>query len=519
MKKIALIAFVIFAGIACTNEYLAPDTVPSHSVIFTSEMDFGNRVQVNGRMTFGDVSAGIVSRDWTFPSGVDILGSDDDIKSTESVVKVVFKNAGQYEIKLHQKFQNEAFVNGKVAGTESDTTFVITVLDSVKVDMKVQKIDRNNMPAESLNLRAEAQNEIEAGKFVELTPELIGEPETVTWILEGATPSTISSMEPVRVKYKKLGVYDVKLIAFRNRPNGGDTLEYKSLIKVIPSSDPVTLDAVSNVPGSPTSIALNFSRDMDPASLNPANFNVKVTNEDLPISMKVNTVSLKAGEENVVMLGLSSPIYNDDEIEVSYSGALKTSDGVAANSFENKSLSFIKNNLLAASVFDEGFENSLEENWPYQWWGGIWGEYNLKISNTVSHSGNKSARIEYKPNGGMIIGHKVNGEVARFKAKSGKKYEIGYWLRVESIGKNKVGTGVPDIRFYWEPGTNWGVGGVELTEDLPLNKWVYIKAPYAEFNEDGDYQFWIRGFNENNPESVIYYLDDISISEVSLRPK
>ena len=520
MKKSLIIILITLVALACSKDYIVPGEVPSHSVVYTSETDFNNRVQINGRITFADASPGIKSRTWTFPSVVDILNSDKDDASSESIVNAVFKQTGTYEIKLSQVFNREAFVGTRMVGTTLDTTITVTVLDSVRVLATGTKLSKEGLPSGNLTISSNAKNQIEAGKFIELSPSLIGEPEVVTWILPGSATPTVTSNSPIKVKYSRVGTYDVKVIAFRNRPAGGDTLELKQLLSVIPSSDPVTLDDVKSVRSNDKQIALTYSRDLDPVGLKAGDFSVNVKNKGSQIPVNISSASLDASKPNILYLNLSSSIYNDDAITVTYTGInLRTADGIQADKFENVEMLFDNINILAGSPFDESFESSENANWPYQWWGGIWGEYNFNISNAESRTGKKSAFIEFKPNGGMIIGHKVGADVARFAAKAGKKYQIGMWIKVVTVGKNAEGKGKPDLRVYWEPATNWGVGAaMEFDEQTPLNKWVYVTAPIAEFNNDGNYQFWFRGFNENNKEAVKFYLDDLSVSEVNLRP-
>lgn len=520
MKKIAYIYFTLLLAFGCTNEYLAPGTEPSHGVVYTSEMDFGNRIQINGQLAFGDVSPGIVSRKWTFPADVDILNSDNDTESTESVVKAKFKKPGVFSVKLNQEFKSEAFINGKVRGTTNDTTIVVTVLDTVHLTLKANVLDKSGNIGSNLVIKNLARNEVEAGKTIRLFPTATGEPATLTWTLTGGTPATVTGLspdfKPVDVKYNKVGLYDLVLVGNRTRPAGGDTITYKEFFKVIPSTDPVTLDAVQAKDGK---VALSFSRTMDPTTLNPANFKVSVINKTKSVPVSVTAVALDPNAENVVMLSLSGAIYNDDEIKVSYTkGALATADGVASASFDNQAVSFITNNVLVPSIFDEGFESSASADWPYQWWGAPWDAYKLTVTNDDKHSGGKSAKVELNAKGGMIIGHTVSGAAARFKAEKGKTYEIGFWLKLTSLGANLAGSEDPNIIFFWEPNTNWGAGRYNFTSDTPLNKWTYVKVSNAEFTADGNYQFWVRGFNGNNDKPLTFFMDDITIHEVKLRP-
>lgn len=519
MKKIFYLLVSVLAVWSCANEYVAPDVEPSHSVIFTSEMDFGNQIQVNNSLSFGDVSPGVISRKWSFPQGVDILESENDSISTSQRVKTVFSKVGTFQVKLNQKFNAPAFINGMLRGTENDTIITVRVIDSVRVNFTANFVNKNGTLGAPLTIKDLARNEITAGTTIRYTAVNAGEPERLEWALEGGAPLTSAATGTFDVKYKKVGVYDIQMIGNRARPFGADTLALKEFLRVVPSTEPVTLDGVTSVPAQTNKIALNFSRDMDILTTNLSHFSVTVTNKGKTIPATVIAATVDPAQENVVILTLSGRIYNNDEIAVSYTrGQLATSDGVAADAFVNRNLSFVKKNLLEGSPLDTGFEKSLDSNWPYLAWGAPWDAYKLTVTNEEKHSGAKGAKIELKPNGGMIIGHTMNGEVVRFKAEQGKTYEVGFWIKVKSLGNNAAGKEAPNVIFFWEPNTNWGAGRVNLDSTLPLIQWTYVATTFAEFTATGNYQFMIRAFNGNNPSALIFYMDDISLSEVELRP-
>ena len=84
MKIFYAVAGLLVAAVGCSEDQDIKLVEPSHRVIYTSEMDFQNRIEVGGDISFGDASAGVASRQWTFPQGVvDILGSDNDETSSE----------------------------------------------------------------------------------------------------------------------------------------------------------------------------------------------------------------------------------------------------------------------------------------------------------------------------------------------------------------------------------------------------------------------------------------------------
>ncbi|MBX2875240.1 MAG: hypothetical protein KTR30_24190 [Saprospiraceae bacterium] len=521
-----LLSYIILgvAGVfllACEKAYEAPMEENNHVSIVTSQMDFANTIQVEGELTFGDVSRGVVSRTWTFPEGVvDIMDSDNDVTSAEEIVKAVFNKPGEYPIQLNLQFAGNAWVGNQQGGNTFDTTILVKVLDFVKIAIQANYINEDGSTGDPLSVADLAKNEVTASKSVRFTYTAEGEPADFLWEFEGGDPGVIKTAESeIDIKYKRMGTYGLRFIASRNRPNGGDTLEFKDFISVVPSTDPVNLEQITEKDGA---IALVFSREMDPTTLNAGDFAVTIENKEAVINPSLAEVSIDANEGNIVLLALAGEtLYNDDQVKVSYTpGQLSTLDGVAATAFAEQTLAFNKVNILEEqSDFDFSFENSTADNWPYLWWGGIWGEYDLEISSDQAMDGNQSAYIEFRPNGGMIIGHRdLSGNPFTFPVEAGKVYELGVWVYVDDIGANDPAGFDPDLRFYWDPGTDWSVGGnPTFTTDFKIGEWVYTSS-YVQFGESGDKNFWIRGFNENNPETFKFYMDNLSLAEVVLRP-
>ncbi|MBN7813387.1 hypothetical protein J0A68_20700 [Algoriphagus sp. H41] len=492
---------------------------PSHQVIVTSEMDFDNTVQVDGSLTFGDISAGVVSRVWTFPEGVvDIEGSDNDLTSTEANVKTIFKAVGTHEVKLHQVFKDDAFVGLEQRGKELDTTLVIRVLSEIGLTVSANVLNADGTLGKALSTQAGALNEVMAGSWVRYTVQAEGEPSVYHWNLEGGDPAFSSEVvETLDVRYKKVGEFDFGLIASRPRPQGEFVLETTDFLKIVPSTEPVTLDGAQERSGG---IALNFSREMNGTTLDPADFSVSITNKGNSIPVSVASATLDPNERNFVVLSLENQtIFNDDKVTVSYTpGELATADGVLASAFSDIPVVFLGENILKKTAFDYSFESSSSTNWPYQWWGAPWDKYKFSISNAQSKDGKKSGYVVMEPAGGMIIGHTDNSNTPiTFPAEKGKTYEIGVWVYMEDLGNNDPAANPPDLRFYWAPNTNWGVGpNPAFTADFEIGKWVY-SSMLVEFAASGNYSLNIRGQNQGNNQTLKFYMDNISVSEAKLR--
>lgn len=519
--QIIALALLVFWGCGKKDDLALIE--PSHRVIFTSEMDFQNRIQVTNSLSFGDVSAGVESRMWTFPDGVEIIaGSDNNKTATEANVTAIFNQIGQFPVQLSQTFKRDAYVEETLQGRQLDTTIIVTVLDSITADIKAEYVLPDGTIGETLNLTDGAENLIAAARAVRFTYTGTGEPADIYWELEGGDPEIITVRDyELDVRYKFLGTYSLNMIASRARPFGRDTFKVDNFIKVVASTDPVVVDDITEKDGN---IAVVFSRELDAATINKDDFFVKVINswkyENDPA---IASATIDPDQGNVVILELvNESLYNDDEIKVTYTpGEITSLDGVKADGFSEKLLVFEQINLLENYAWDWSFENSNAEDWQFLGWDGDeWQRYVITMSDERVFQGDRSMHLEFLDKGGMAVSLKdANGENVTFPAKAGQAYEVGVWVNMKAYGNNNP-TGLnPDLRLYWGPDTNWGIGpNPELVDNIPLNQWTYSKD-YFEFAETGDDKFFmIRGFNASNLEPLEVFIDNIVLAEVTLRP-
>lgn len=512
------ISICLLGLLACNKgETVLPE--PSHRVIVTSEMDFENKIRVDGIISFGDVSAGVVSRTWTFPEGaVDILEADNDLTSEAANIKARFLKAGVFEVNLQQEFEEAAYVGGTVKDKNLDTTIVVTVLDSIQASVKAYYINPDGSTGAELVMENDANNEVRAGSTLRFAYEVVGEPLVFRWDFDGGNPGTFDGDAPeVDIKYSQLGTYGLSFIASRVRPGGRDSVVFKNLISVVPSPDPVTLDAVKK---QDADIALVFSREMEGSSVSASDFSVVIENAGNTFNPTVGAAKLDPNQGNIVLLTVSGEtLYDDDVVKVSYTpGSLKTTDAVNADPFTDQIMTVEKVNLLASTTYDYSFENSFESNWTYLGWGAPWDGYTLAITNEKSQDGGKSMQVDMAAAGGMIIGHKdQNGEHVFFDVDKDKDYEIGVWVYVETIGSTPAAEEQPNLRFFWNPDTDWAVGDNPNLAALPVGQWTY-SSTFAKFNQTAPTRFMIRGVNTKNPEAIKIFVDNITLAEVSLRP-
>ncbi|GAA4820809.1 hypothetical protein [Algivirga pacifica] len=529
MKKVNHILLISLLSLfwAC-NEWEAPTAEPAHHLVMSSEADYDNRVEVGGKISFGDISRGVVSRTWTLPEGAVMEGTEKQT-STADVIHAVFHQVGVQEVKLSQTFASSAYIGDVQVGANVDTSFTVTVLEPIQIELTAKYVNGDGIVGEELVLTDNAKNPLMAGESIRFFYTATGEPAEVVYTLKGAGNEEVvydlaqlvnGVADETDVQYKKLGVYSMAIVAQRDRPFGTDTIQVSNFIEVVPSTEPVVLTGVYAKEGK---IALDFSREIDPLSVDQGAFVVTIENGDNVLAPTIAKASIDVQEGNIVLLELEGEtIYNDDLIKVSYTpGTMRSTDFVTVDAIKEEPLIFKPSeNILSNGIFDYGFENSTASNWPYLWWGAPWDGYTLDVVDTESYTGSKSAKITILQDQGMIIGHQdASGTPIKFTAEAGKQYEIGVWIKLESTGTIDDGAGeLPNLIFFFDPSTNWGAGRFDFTSQTPVGEWVYARLTFEEFPANGEYTMWLRGVNKSNSGDITFYMDNFTISEVALRP-
>ncbi|WP_439487754.1 PKD domain-containing protein [Algoriphagus sp.] len=171
-------------------------------------------INVDGEVSFGDGSRGVVTRIWSFPEGnvVSILGSESTTTSSEEIVHATFLKPGEYGVRLQVGFKDPQVT--------LDTTLNVTVLDNITASF-----------SSSLEPQ-DGQVTIRAGESINYTSTSSGAPDSYQWTLEGGTPAS-SSAASASAEYNVVGSYDVMLIAYRNSPASRDTVLMRDYVRVI----------------------------------------------------------------------------------------------------------------------------------------------------------------------------------------------------------------------------------------------------------------------------------------------
>lgn len=520
MKSIyKILIFTVLAALVvwgCKEEYVAPTGEPNDVMITTSFGIVSARLQVNGSMDFIDLSRGVVNRTWTFPAdGVDIVDADNNQTSDAAVVKATFMKAGKYEVKIDQSFAGNAYLGGKPLGSNTyDSTIIVNVLDSVKANFEARRVEDNSVLVNTDG----AMNEVIAGREVVFVQRSIGEPSDFVWNIEGKGGifKTLQG-DSVAFKFSAMDVYKVTLIASSSL--GADTVSFSDYISVVPSTDPVDLMETNRLKSN--QIGLVYSREMqDPFNCDPAAFTINVTNNGNPIAVNISSFELDPVEKNIVIINLDQDLYNSDEVLVSYDasvGNLITTDLMEATSFSDQSLDFKSVNIMALNGYDTGFENSADSNWPYGWWGPPWDGYTSSITTDQAHSGSKSMYIDMNAGGGAIFDHRDDaGNPITFSVEAGKTYKVGFWIYMDQLGNKDTGDGfAPDMRFY--PNDWSGEFAYFFDAAFPVGKWVFVSVEWKPVSTK-DFFFFIRGYNASSTVSTKFYMDDLTINELEIRP-
>lgn len=495
---INILTCLLLGLFACENEYIIPDsTEPNHLYVTTSEnAEMATTVQIGNNLSFSDFSRGVLTREWIFPSETaDILNSDNDTTSAEHTVHATFLQAGVHEVVLNHQFADSVWVEGEKLAPVQQTTFTVTVLEKVIADFMANYMN-DGIVGDALTHETGALNEVNAGKIVRFTQNTVGSPTNYEWEFEGGAITSEDPSGVVDVRYKKTGTYDVRLIAYRENPMGRDTLLLEDYITVIPSTDPVTLDGITEMDDK---IALNFSRDMDNPSGEIGNFSVRIKNGDNVITPTVTDVSLDANELNVVLLTIDNQIYNSDSVFVSYNkGELSTSDGVEADAFTDKALTFNLTNIAPADA--AGLESI--DSW------GAWGvPAPISISSTQAYSGNSSLHFNVTGEANdPALGWALVGRKLGFSLEQGKKYGISYMVYVESTDATA------EVGFFLIG--DWGQSSGKILSNVEANQWVEVKKTDYLANNANERQLLFRVRNGN----ASVYVDNVFIYEIEERP-
>ncbi len=260
-KILNLIIVVIITSLySCSEEYSIPGSEPNHVMIKTSFGNLDKILLVNTQMSFMDLSRGVVSRNWTFTDDALNVDGSTLLNSDKDYVKARFTKSGIHNITIKQVFADSVWTD-ILNYKEYTSTVTVIVLDTVKARFNAVACNYEGVPQQTLlNNENGALNEIKAGRKVQFTSVSLGEPGTFYWKFirksDGKTTIVADTAKIFNYKFTSTGDYTVRLIAANIF--GKDSIEYSDYIRVVPSTDPITMDGVFRYASN--AIGLNYSR-------------------------------------------------------------------------------------------------------------------------------------------------------------------------------------------------------------------------------------------------------------------
>ncbi|UXX81287.1 hypothetical protein N7E81_09310 [Reichenbachiella carrageenanivorans] len=532
MKKYGVLMVLVLLVISsCGEEFNTPVVIePSHSVIKVSQSSNGNILNVGGSIDFADVSQGISSREWVFPStDVEIEG-----EITDSKVKVTFLKVGSYEVELHQEFMDSAYVergDDKI-GMMYDTTIAVTVMPAVEVSaLKANLLDGAGVVGTEIDLDADTPTEIPFGSIIRYAYTATGNPTEVIGDFDGAElVANDSENSTFDVKYNGLDkVFSIFPVFRRPQPESRDTLYYTDIVKCVRSTEPVTLIEVY---AKDSDLGIEFSRGLDKSSVKTDQFSVTITTAGSGDITPEFEAKVDPNNSSVVLLTMTNDeFYSDDMVKVTYSGAsLETADKAPIDPFADEEATIIETNLLEEASYDYDMEDA-GVTWVAGTTGWLGGDFTNTLEKTTVRAtkGTTSLKISVDPyssgawGNGTIVEPTIGGALQRFPytSEGDNKVKVAYDVFLEANGGG-IDPSVPNqfatnMRMY----INWGAGGTETAQSLggsATGAWQEL-TDIVTISDPGNAPFSMAiKIAQTGEEVFTAYIDNIRVTRWNPRP-
>ncbi|WP_068472872.1 PKD domain-containing protein [Saccharicrinis aurantiacus] len=559
MKNINIIVIALFTLIiGCNKE---TDILSDFAdAVWLLPKDANNQYikmkSINDYMSFADLSQGYITHQWSYADSSGIIQlegeidrheedyfkfakSEQDTVSEDKTVHLLFTKPGNQGIRLYNEFTKYVEYQGTdtfpaIFNEEKklwiiDTTFMIKVYDSIQPAVKVYYNDQLivDLTADAtIDINDSASwpvQEIEAGESIQFVDNtVLGEPTGRYWNFEGGTPES-SSGQTINASYFQLGDYKTTINVNRNGNNSqgqqipsASKLTYLPLIvHVKPSTAPFMISGTPKELEDET-IQITLNGEVAPFENEEENFTVTINNEDAGVINKVIDVASAKVNEDVkfyIDLTLTEPIYNTDEITVSWSGrTIKSIDERTLGDFTDQNVRMHIVDLTADKDI-YGFESgTLGDNWVL----GSANEGSIEISSERKASGNYSLKVQ---SGSEAKTWALFSSPSDLAFEEGKYYEITYMYYRESESNN-----FHHNMFWFNPN---GPGGTWHDSNKVLDEWA--KFSWIKDKGNGEPYYWdsansIRRLDwrmanhDTNPGKATMYFDDFSIKEYEVRP-
>lgn len=564
MKKIKIITYILCTVLLwnCDDDYkdyTAPDQLSDAAWLIgtNSNSQLPYSINANTHISFLDLSQGTVSHEWQIQDGNHYLkegfGINDslplyinnEVGLTIDTPKahVFFRNSGTNTVRLLNKFSEPVTYNFSGGSMEAvqegnlwviDTTFNFDVFATIKPAFKVLQngteilnITEDNMPSIG-DISTWPTVDVEAATtltFVDMTT--VGRPNARSWRYPDGTP-TQTGGETANVKFYRLGTFTGEMRSFRIAPNPTANVTKLIPIKVnvIPSSQPFVFsgnlkeDETEKISFQVNGESLSFSGQ-------EANFTVNVMNtaSGFNQNIPVQQAQVSSDDATFIDLTLTQPIYNSDQITISYNNAsngIVSADSRVLQSFNNESVGmYFGNNILPSNGWASfetsggGVNNAFASNQYFIPGGQGNGQFgDLIWERVTTNSVDGAASMRYKlPNTGSIPTVNLFGfSFAKPNGIPAGTYKISYKVFKENSTLNAFrmdfGNPVTDTKIF-------DISSINNNQWVEVSKTITFSSPLPT-----NYRTTLRILAVNNPgvsgEQLVYF-DDLSLIELEPR--
>ncbi len=503
--KIAALSLSALALIQCSDKYEQPSPDYSKGMMETNFND-GSKVNIGEYVSLIDLSQGVVNRLWSVDDDAYFVLGDE----TTDRVDIAYTEPGTKYITLNNTFLD--------ADLSFENTVYLTVLKNVKVDVTATHIllpDDPMTEAPDLNDDGEIEDSslvtidytpitISTGEFVDFLAVTEGQPSNYIWNLEGSDieEGEYDSSRIVRAGYYAAGTYDVEITAYREYPDGEDTILLEDFITVVPSDKSgIFRSAVVN---EDETITASFTQQMEALGLGANGFTVKRNG----VPVEITSAALSSSSLTKVVLTVSGGIWSGDEVSLSYDGsALTTLAGNPVDSFDDVDIETYYVNLITNGTFDT--EELIFTSKEYPAYAATDPQY-CSITTINSERTLKLDVSDYDTDGGNnIIWYESSG----FTLQDGVTYmfEYSYYIPTGNVGDEKYGK-----LFITETQTPWnGYLQTDFDYTTSMSGWYEYSATFEydapSVATDGTYEAIIKIENIEAGETI--YIDNVKLFE------
>ena len=579
MKNIRILTtlFALLLLVSCGEEYAdhtAPDELSDVSWIISLQQ-FAQEpynIKADTHLSFFDLSQGDVSHEWIIEEGNSYLkegfsttdslplfiNNDAGLSITNDKAHVLFRNNGLNTVRLLNKFNTPVNINFSEEYLNSDNIevdlyqennlhvvdakFIFDVYGKLKPAFKVFQdgveilsVTEDDMPSID-DMDSWPTVDVEAGAgltFVDLTTE--DRPNNRQWLYADGVPNS-TNQEEALIKFFSLGTYTGSMRSMRLAPLPTDS-ETKLIplkVHVIPSSQPFVYDGALKEAEN-EKISFRVTGEAAPFSGEEGNFTVHVTNATSGFDMNIPVLNAQVSSDNATLieLTLSQPIYNTDQITVSYSGGggITSTDTRVLQAFGPETVQmYFAGNILPANGW-ASYEIAHDASNRAKCAGYWVGNNNITADGLIYervadrfYNGSWSMRFNSSAADPIPNLNLAGYNLARPQPVPAGTYRVSYWLFLEqgnTIKNFRTILLVPsDGTAYQEH--LWNI------ENLVRGEWVKVSKTMTFANElptdgaDNATTRWTFRINSDDNIGVTgaqtMYIDDLSLIELEQRP-